>query len=149
MRPGRGTGPALLSVVAGWAARADRVVVRPVLDPADPDTAATRAVDRHDPPDPMRELVMLRDGQCVFPGCRVDARSCDLDHVVAYVDPDDGGPPGQTSPDNLACLCRRHHRLKTFSGWAYERLLDGSYRWTSPRGQSFVSFPLPKRGPAR
>ena len=97
----------------------------------------------------MRDLVILRDGQCIFPGCRVDARSCDLDHIDAYVDPDDGGPPGQTRPENLACLCRRHHRLKTFTAWHYQPVGDGSYRWTSPRGQTFVTSPLPTRGPVR
>ena len=62
------------------------------------------AVDHHDPPPWMRELVILRDGHCVFPGCTRDARGCDLDHIEPY-DPD--GPPGQTNPDNLACLCRQ------------------------------------------
>ena len=72
----------------------------------------------------MRELVMLRDRHCVFPGCTIDARACDLDHLDPYVPLDEGGPPGQTSPANLACLCRRHHRMKTFAGWAYRRVPD-------------------------
>ena len=141
-------GPMLLSSLRTWLDRADRVVVRPVLDPIDPNTPATRAVDQHDPPPAMRDLVILRDGQCVFPGCRVDARSCDLDHIVAYLDPDEGGPPGQTRPRNLACLCRRHHRLKTFTGWDYQQHADGSYTWVSPRGQTFITHPLPKRAPS-
>ena len=58
------------------------------------------AVDVHDPPAWMRDLVMLRDGHCTFPRCTIDARSCDLDHTIPY-QPD--GPPGQTRPDNLAC----------------------------------------------
>ena len=95
------------------------VTVRPVLDPA-----RTDAVDAHDPPAWMRELVILRDRHCVFPGCTVDARACDLDHVAPYVPLDVGGPPGQTHPQNLACLCRRHHRAKTFAGWRYRRLPD-------------------------
>jgi hypothetical protein len=65
-----GLGPAALAVVSRWLGRADRVVVRPVLDPADPDDPGARAVDRHDPPEAMRELVVLRDGQCVFPVVR-------------------------------------------------------------------------------
>ena len=87
------------------------------------------AVDVHDPPRWMRELVILRDGHCVFPGCTRDARSCDLDHITPYV-PD--GPPGQTRPDNLACLCRRHHRAKTAGLWRYTRTLDGEYVWRGP-----------------
>jgi hypothetical protein len=85
----------------------------------------------------MRELVILRDRHCVFPGCAIDARSCDLDHITPYVDPDNGGPPGQTSPEALACLCRRHHRLKTFTAWTYWRASDGGYRWVAPSGSSY------------
>ena len=45
---------------------------------------------------------------------------------------DDTGPPGQTRPDNLAPLCRRHHRAKTTGRWQYRRLPDGTYQWTGP-----------------
>jgi hypothetical protein len=81
----------------------------------------------------------------VFPGCTTDARSCDQDHVVAYVQMDEGGPPGQTSVANLACLCRRHHRLKTFTAWRYHRLPDGDYQWTSPTGHTYLASPTPRR----
>ena len=84
----------------------------------------------------MRESVIFRDRHCVFPGCTIDARGCDLDHIDPYVPPDDGGPPGQTTPANLACLCRRHHRLKTFTTWDYHRSTDGDYRWTDPYGHT-------------
>ena len=39
--------------------------------------ARTDAVDAHDPPAWMRELVILRDRHCVFPWCNRDARACD------------------------------------------------------------------------
>jgi hypothetical protein len=142
-------GPMLLAGLRTWLGRTDRVVVRPVLDPTDPNSPATRPIDRHDPPPAMRDLVTLRDGQCLFPGCRVDARSCDLDHINPYLDPDNGGPPGQTRPANLACLCRRHHRLKTFTDWDYKLEPDGSYTWVSPRGQTFTTHPLSRRAPTR
>ena len=93
------------------------------------------AVDVHDPPLWMRELVILRDGHCVFPRCTRDARSCDLDHITPYV-PD--GSPGQTRPDNLACLCRRHHRAKTSGLWRYTRTPDGDYRWRGPYGTTYL-----------
>ena len=101
----------------------------------------------HDPPAWMRELVVLRDPVCVHPGCDRPARDCDVDHIEAYVELDDGGPPGQTSPANLAPLCRRHHRAKTHHGWRYSRAPDGSYVWTSPRGHTFTSDPR-RFGPA-
>ena len=93
--------------------------IRPVLDPARSD-----AVDAHDPPAWMREMVMLRDRHCVFPGCTTDAGPATSTTSQPYVPLDQGGPPGQTSPANLACLCRRHHRAKTFAGWRYRRLPD-------------------------
>ena len=37
-----------------------------------------------------------------------------------------GRTTGQTNPQNLAPLCRRHHRAKTFTGWTYERARDGT-----------------------
>ena len=137
-------GAATLDLLRAWLNRAEKVVVRPVLD-----LSRTEAVDRHDPPEWMRESVVLRDGHCVFPGCTVDARACDQDHITPYVDLDDGGPPGQTSVANLACLCRRHHRMKTFTGWRYHRLSTGphagSYQWTNPHRLTYRASPTPKR----
>jgi hypothetical protein len=128
-------GAGSLTLLTEWLATIGTVRVQPVLDlgrgnqPAD-------CVDRHDPPAWMRELVILRDRTCVFPGCSTDARRCDLDHLTPYRDlddPDDPGPPGQTNPLNLAPLCRRHHRAKTHGRWGYTREPDG-YRWTTPTG---------------
>ncbi|QWZ09318.1 HNH endonuclease [Nocardioides panacis] len=129
-------GPATLTLLRDWLSRTSGVTVRPVLD-----LARSDAVDAHDPPGRMRECVVERDRHCVFPGCPIDARSCDLDHLVPYVPPDDGGPPGQTTPANLACLCRRHHRLKTFTAWTYQRLPDGDYAWTDPHARTYRVTP--------
>ena len=108
-------GPATLDLIRSWLGDSTGKIL-PVLD-----LNRTDAVDQHDPPPWMREQVILRDRHCVFPWCAHDARATDLDHIVAYVPPDEGGPPGQTNPQNLAPLCRRHHRAKTFTGWTYER----------------------------
>jgi hypothetical protein len=77
----------------------------------------------------------------VFPFCGTRARGCDLDHITAYVPLTEGGPPGQTNPDNLAALCRRHHRCKTFTRWRYQRRPDGTYQWTDPGGKRFLVLP--------
>ncbi|MEO5709386.1 MAG: DUF222 domain-containing protein [Nocardioidaceae bacterium] len=129
-------GPATLTLLQDWISRFSTLSVRPVLDLARTDT-----VEVHDPPGWMRDTVILRDAHCVFPGCAIDARSCDLDHIDPYVPPDDGGPPGQTSPANLAALCRRHHRLKTFTAWTYRRLPDGDYAWTDPQDHTYRVTP--------
>ena len=93
----------------------------------------------------MRETVMLRDAHCVFPGCGRDSRICDLDHITEYLPMEDGGPPGQTRPGNLAPLCRAHHRVKTHTGWHYKRLDDGSYEWTAPTGHQYRVTPASRR----
>jgi hypothetical protein len=129
-------GPATLAKIRDWVGHA-QVTIQPVLDMKRGD-----AVDQHDPPAWMREIVILRDQHCVFPGCRADARSCDQDHIEPYVDPGDGGPPGQTSAENLACLCRRHHRAKTAGHWRYQRAPDhGGYLWHGPLGSAYVVTP--------
>ena len=98
----------------------------------------TDAVDAHDPPAWMRELVILRDRHCVFPWCNRDARASDIDHITPY---EENGPPGQTRPEGLAALCRRHHRAKTFRRWRYHRTPAGDYQWTGPQGQTFLVTP--------
>jgi hypothetical protein len=110
-----------------------KITVRPYRDLSEP--GSIRPVDGHDPPEQMAWYVRLRDPVCVFPGCTQDSRRCDLDHIEAYLSPDDGGPPGQTHPENLAPLCRRHHRAKTHGQWSYHRLPDAGYRWTTPTGR--------------
>ena len=82
-------------------------------------------------------VASLRDRTCVFPGCGRDSRSCDLDHIVAYLPISEGGPPGQTRASNLAPLCRTHHRVKTHSPWTYRRH-RGGYIWTSPTGHTYT-----------
>ena len=125
-------GPATIARIKDWAGRS-RVTIQPVLD-----MGRTDAVDPHDPPAWMRELVILRDRHCVFPYCTRDARACDLDHLIPY---EENGPPGQTRPDALAALCRRHHRAKTFRRWRYHRTPTGNYQWTGPHGQTYLVTP--------
>ena len=128
-------GAATMARLREWVGH-HQVVIQPVLNMARRD-----AVDQHDPPEWMAELVELRDGHCVFPRCTVDAKSCDKDHIVAYVPLEEGGPPGQTRPDNLACLCRRHHRAKTARLWRYTRTPEGHYLWHGPYGATYLVTP--------
>ncbi|MCW2797779.1 HNH endonuclease signature motif containing protein [Nocardioides sp.] len=130
-------GPATLTKIHDWLTGSN-VTILPVLD-----FARTDVVDQHDPPRWMDDQVRLRDPHCVFPWCERHSRSCDLDHINRY-DPgtaDDPGPPGQTRPENLAPLCRRHHRCKTRGRWRYLRNPDGTYTWTSPHGRTYQVTP--------
>jgi hypothetical protein len=72
----------------------------------------------------------LRDMTCRFPGCDRSAVICDVDHTVPFnhADPRNGG---LTVPWNLKCLCRQHHRDKTFDdGWRDEQVAVGPGFWT-------------------
>ena len=106
---------------------ATRVTVKPVLDLGEP-----IACDGYQPSDRLRDQVIARDRTCVFPWCTRPARSCDLDHITPW---EQGGP---TSTDNLAALCRSHHRLKTHSRWRYRRTGPAAYTWTSPHGHTYL-----------
>ncbi|QBX54996.1 HNH endonuclease [Nocardioides seonyuensis] len=132
-----GLGSVTLDLIKDWAGRS-RVTIQPVLHVAGDDPWS---VDRHDPPPRMAEQVVLRDGACVFPWCKHPARHADLDHIEPYVNPDEGGPPGQTSPEQLAPLCRRHHRAKTADAWSYQRTAPGTYLWTGPAALTALVTP--------
>jgi hypothetical protein len=128
-------GAATMAKLRQWVGH-HQVLIQPVLNMARRD-----AVDSHDPPAWMRELVILRDGHCIFPRCTIDARRCDLDHEIPYLPIDQGGPPRQTHPDALASLCRRHHRAKTAKVWRYTRTPEGHYHWQGPHGATYLVTP--------
>jgi Domain of unknown function (DUF222) len=101
----------------------------PVLGPPAP-------VDRYVPSAAQRRFVKYRDRTCRQPNCGQSVGRVDLDHVVAY---GDGGP---TDCDNLCCLCRRHHRLKTHApGWRFVLTGDGRLRVTTPSGITRTTRP--------
>jgi hypothetical protein len=118
--------------VAEWCRRDDtaRITVKPVID-----LHQQLAVDQYKVPAQIAERIQLRDKTCVHPYCNRPARSCDTDHIDPY---DEDGPPGQTATDNLAALCRLHHRMKTHGGWTYTMLEPGVFLWASPHGHSYL-----------
>ena len=76
-------------------------------------------------PKVVRTALVDRDPTCVVPRCGATQR-LEIDHW--RVDFARGGP---SELDNLARLCKFHHRLKTHRGW---RLLGGPGRWRWVRG---------------
>lgn len=84
----------------------------------------------------LRHFLVARDGTCRFPGCSRRASGCDVDHGLAWAE------GGRTDRDNLACLCRRHHVLKTHGGWNRLRTdEDGTVVWRGPDGGEYVGRP--------
>ena len=49
--------------------------------------------------------------------------------------------PGPRTSDNLAALCRFHHRLKTHTAWRYRVTGPGCFEWTSPHGHHYRRDP--------
>ena len=126
-----------------------QITVKPVVDLHD-----QIAVDSYEIPDRISQRVKLKRPTCVFPHCTRTSARVDLDHIEKYVPPDQGGPPGQTSTQNLAPLCRRHHRAKTHPSpvpssqagsttvaWDYEQLTPTTWLWTSPHGIRMLVHP--------
>ncbi|SOD93125.1 HNH endonuclease signature motif containing protein [Blastococcus haudaquaticus] len=101
----------------------------PVLDRPPP-------VDRYRPSAALRRFVTTRDRTCRHPGCRNTAGWADLDHTLAHAD------GGATDCENLCCLCRRHHRLKTHApGWTFTMTDDGVLTVTTPSGVTRITRP--------
>ncbi|WP_300593625.1 HNH endonuclease signature motif containing protein [Microbacterium sp.] len=86
----------------------------------------TAAIDRH---------LRARDRHCRFPGCRLPAIRCEVDHTI------DHALGGKTDVCNLAHLCQRHHSMKQFAGWTVRQLDGGILEWTSPVGTTYTDYP--------
>ncbi|SOD94243.1 HNH endonuclease signature motif containing protein [Blastococcus haudaquaticus] len=101
-----------------------------------PVLTAPVAVDRYQRSAAQDRFLKVRDRTCRHPGCAQSAGRTDADHVLSY----DCG--GRTGGENLCCLCRTHHRLKTFArGWRFEMHPDGTLRVTTPSGITRVTRP--------
>ncbi|MGY2063937.1 DUF222 domain-containing protein [Blastococcus sp. SYSU DS0619] len=93
-------------------------------------------VDRYRPSATQQRFLRDRDRTCRHPGCTAPAARTDLDHVLPHAD------GGETACDNLCCLCRRHHRLKTFApGWQHTMSDDGVLTVITPSGVTRTSRP--------
>jgi hypothetical protein len=73
-----------------------------------------------------RAALAVRDGGCVFPGCDRPLAWCDGHHLWHWAD---GGP---TDLNNLALLCRAHHRAVHEGGWRLIRGPDGEFIASPP-----------------
>ncbi|NMR29313.1 HNH endonuclease signature motif containing protein [Crystallibacter degradans] len=99
------------------------------------DKAIAAAKDLRHPPEWLKRLVRLRDGHCSGPGCRVEARFCEVDHTIAW---EDGG---KTVLENLKAACKPDHISKHAGGWKVTQNADGSTVWKSRTGHEWTSTP--------
>lgn len=101
----------------------ERLVAEPVIT-RDLGSASYRVPTR------LRRFVEHRDRTCVFPGCTVPGRYCDVDHREPW-------PHGPTSPENCHCLCRRHHRAKQAYFTVTVDPDTGDTIWTTPDSRQY------------
>jgi len=92
---------------------------------------------RRRPTAAIKRQVQARYPTCVFPGCRMPARDCDLDHRVPWAE------SGPTDTDHLGPLCRHDHIVRHKAGWTVHRNPDGSYIFTSRLGHTYRTSGLP------
>jgi hypothetical protein len=76
----------------------------------------------------LRRALTVRDGGCRFPSCT--NRRVDAHHLHHWLD------GGETTLDNTALLCRRHHRLVHEERFTVDRSADGSLTFHDPHGQA-------------
>ncbi|TQK18823.1 uncharacterized protein DUF222 [Microbacterium sp. SLBN-154] len=106
----------------------ERLLVHPI-------TGLTMATDTYRPTGEMVRFLKGRDKHCRWPGCRMPARRCEVDHNH------DAALGGKTEICNLCCLCQRHHSMKQFTAWRVRQLDGGVIEWTSPTGRIHVENP--------
>ncbi|WP_322409770.1 HNH endonuclease [Microbacterium invictum] len=106
----------------------ERLLVHPI-------TGLIMAVDQYRPTGAMVRFLKGRDKHCRWPGCRMPARKCELDHNH------DAALGGRTEICNLCCLCQRHHSMKQFTAWKVTQLHGGIIEWTSPTGRVYTDNP--------
>lgn len=105
------------------AARVDELVSEPVV-------LRDLRSDAYRVPHRLRTHLELRDRTCVFPGCTVPGKLCDVDHREPW-------PRGATDPDNCHLLCRTHHRAKQSFFKVTRDATTGETLWTTPDGRTY------------
>jgi hypothetical protein len=107
-----------------------------------PVTGPPGATAAYEPTAAQRMWVRTRDRRCRFPHCGQRVGWADLDHVIPHA------TGGETCCSNLCCLCRSHHRLKTFArGWRFAMDPDGTLHVTTPSGITRTTRPPGLRRP--
>ncbi len=91
-------------------------------------------------PPALRRALQARDRECRFPGCGV--RHAQGHHLHHWAN---GGP---TRLDNLALLCRRHHRAVHEEGYQVARDAVGTLRFSTPGGRPIPEVPAPLAVPS-
>lgn len=128
-----GYGPVIADIARQLAEQQTNAEWRYTLtDPASGQPIAN-GVTRRRPTTSQRRAVETRNPTCVFPGCRMPATQCDLDHRIPW---SEGGP---TDIGHLAPLCRHDHNIRHRAHWVHQRLPNGDHQWTTRLGHTYTT----------
>jgi hypothetical protein len=123
-----GFGATISAARARWLA-CDGQVTRVVMGPDGMPLDYGRSL-RLVPPH-LRRAAEVRDGGCVFTGCGAPTHWCDVHHLLEWIN------GGETSLENSALLCERHH-TKVHHGFRVERQPDGRWCTWRPDGTEIL-----------
>ncbi len=126
-----GSGANISAARARWLA-CDGAVTRIVMGPDGMPLDYGRTV-RLVPPH-VRRAAEVRDGGWVFTGGGAPTHWCDVHHLLEWIN------GGDTSLENSALLCERHH-TKVHHGFRVERQPDGRWRTWRPDGTEILTGP--------
>jgi len=82
-----------------------------------------------------RAFVKARDKTCRYPGCRVPAKVCDIDHTI------ERRHGGRDHRDENATCCPYHHQGRHRHGFEVIQLEWGVLQWTTPLGHTYTTEP--------
>lgn len=95
-------------------------------------------ITRRRPSSAARRTVEARDRVCYFPGCRMPATQCDLDHRIPWAQKQ------ETTAEGLDPGCRHDHvTVRHALGWTHQLLPGGDHLWISPLGHRYTKSGLP------
>jgi hypothetical protein len=132
-----GYGPVVADIARQVAADQPRAEWRYTVDGTQSGQPTHTGTTRRRPTADQQRIVETRDRTCVFPGCRMPAVACDLDHTIPWSE------SGPTESTNLAPACRHDHSTRHRIGWTYRPLPDGDYIWTSRLGLTYTTSGKP------
>jgi hypothetical protein len=120
-----GFGATLSAARARWVA-CDATIRRVVINPDGLPLDVGR--EKRVVPPHLRRAVEKRDRSCVFAGCGAPTHWCDVHHQLEWIN------GGETSLENSALLCERHH-TKVHHGFRVERddTAPPGHRWRTYR----------------
>ena len=133
-----GYGPVIADIARHIAATQPHAEWRYTITHPDTGRPLTTGTTRRRPTPAQRRSVQARQPTCIFPGCRMPATGCDLDHRTPW------SQQHSTSASGLDPLCRFHHvTVRHRIGWTRQPLPTGDHLWTSPLGHLYTTSGTP------